>query len=68
MWRAIDVRSALGSVQAPTLVIAAQVGRSGQGTGDVARERYLVERIPGAKYVELPGRDLIIEHTNPACS
>ena len=28
-------------------------------TGDVARERYLAERIPGAKYVELPGRDLM---------
>ena len=66
MWRAIDVRSVLGSVQAPTLVIATPgAGDLVKGTGDVARERYLVERIPGAKYVELPGRDLIIEHTNP---
>ncbi len=66
MWRAIDVRSVLGSVQAPTLVIATPgAGDLVKGTGDVARERYLVERIPGAKYVEIPGRDLIIEHTNP---
>ncbi len=66
MWYAIDVRSVLGSVQAPTLVIATPgAGDMVPGTGDVVRERYLAEHIPGAKYVELPGRDLIVEHTNP---
>ena len=63
---AIDVRALLGSVQAPTLVLA--IPGSGdlvEGTGDVVRERFLAERIPGARYVELPGRDFAIEHTNP---
>jgi class 3 adenylate cyclase len=63
---AIDVRALLGSVQAPTLVLA--IPGSGdlvKGSGDVVRERYLAERIPGARYVELPGRDFAIESTNP---
>jgi len=63
---AIDVRALLGSVQAPTLVLA--IPGSGdlvKGTGDVIRERYLAERIPGSTYVELPGRDFAIEFTNP---
>ena len=63
---AIDVRALLGSVQAPTLVLA--IPGSGdlvKGTGDAIRERYLAERIPGSTYVELPGRDFAIEFTNP---
>ena len=63
---AIDVRALLGSVQAPTLVLA--IPGSGdlvEGTGDVVRERYLAERIPASTYVELPGRDFAIEYTNP---
>jgi class 3 adenylate cyclase len=63
---AIDVRAVLGSVQAPTLVLS--VPGSGDlvpGTGDVARERYLADRIPGSRYVELPGRDFGSDHTNP---
>ena len=63
---AIDVRALLGNVQAPTLVIA--VPGSGDlvhGTGDVVRERYLVDRIPGARFVELPGRDFAIDYTDP---
>jgi hypothetical protein len=53
-------------VQAPTLVLA--IPGSGdlvKGTGDVVRERYLAERIPGSRYVELPGQDFAIEYTNP---
>ena len=63
---AIDVRVLLGSVQAPTLVLA--IPGSGdlvEGTGDVIRERYLADRIPGSTYVELPGADFAIELTNP---
>ena len=49
----IDVRDVLPTVQAPTLVI--------HRTGDLALAveggRYLAERIPGAKMVELPGDD-----------
>ena len=67
MWYSIDVRSVLGSVQAPTLVIA--IIGSGvlipSDVGLVEGGRYLAERIPGAKYVELPGRDLIMEHSDP---
>ncbi len=59
---AIDVRAILGTVQAPTLVLA-QPGSLDTAGG---RERDLADRIPGAKYVELPGRDFIMEHTNPA--
>ena len=66
MWFAIDVRSVLGSVQAPTLVLAIP-GASEQASDPSLTDGgpFLTERIPGAKYVELPGRDLIIEHTNP---
>jgi class 3 adenylate cyclase len=67
MWYGIDVRSVLGSVQAPTLALS--IIGSGDlipsDVGLVEGGRFLAERIPGAKYVELVGRDLIMEHTNP---
>jgi pimeloyl-ACP methyl ester carboxylesterase len=48
---AIDVREALPTIAAPTLVLAT--------TGDSyvipAHGRYLAERIPGARFLELPG-------------
>jgi class 3 adenylate cyclase len=58
-WRAetnrgIDVRPVLSSVQAPTLVL--------HRTGDVVpleASRELAKRIPGARFVELPGQDHI---------
>ena len=63
---AIDVRAILGSVQAPTLVLAVPgMGDLTRGTGDVIRERYLADGIPGSKYVALPGRDFGIMLTNP---
>ena len=63
---AIDVRAILGSVQAPTLVLAVPgMGDLTRGTGDVIRERYLADGIPGWKYVALPGRDFGIMLTNP---
>ncbi len=66
MLYAIDVRAILGSVQAPTLVLAVPgMGDLYEGTGDVIRERYLADRIPGSKYIELPGRDFGIMLTNP---
>ena len=46
---AIDVRSVLGSVQAPTLVIAVPGYAYGGPPMEVSRERFLAERIPGAK-------------------
>ena len=66
MLYAIDVRAILGSVQAPTLVLAVPgMGDLTKGTGDVIRERYLADRIPGSKYIELPGREFAIMLTNP---
>jgi class 3 adenylate cyclase len=51
----LDVRSILPSIRVPTLVLHHADNafvRAGHG-------RYLGETIPGAKYVELPGRDII---------
>jgi class 3 adenylate cyclase/pimeloyl-ACP methyl ester carboxylesterase len=49
----IDVRSVLGSIRVPTLVLQ----RSGARHHRAAFGRYLAEQIPGARYVELPGVD-----------
>ncbi|HKO96186.1 MAG TPA: alpha/beta fold hydrolase [Pyrinomonadaceae bacterium] len=49
----IDVRQVLPSIRVPTLVIH----RSGDQCLKVEEGRYVAERIPGAKYVELPGED-----------
>ncbi len=57
VWYATDIRAVLGSVQAPTLVLV-RPGAGGFPGGDSAAEaRDLADRIPGATYVELPGRD-----------
>ena len=66
MYYAIDVRSILGSVQAPTLVLAIPGADEQFETVGAGQERDVADRIPGAKYVELPGRDLVIIATNPA--
>lgn len=49
----IDIRPILSSIQAPTLVIH----RTGDRCLNVEEGRHLAERIPGAKFVELPGED-----------
>ncbi|MEK6283310.1 MAG: alpha/beta fold hydrolase [Acidobacteriota bacterium] len=49
----IDVRHVLPSIRVPTLVIH----RSEDQCLKVEEGRYVAERIPGARYVELPGRD-----------
>ncbi len=51
----IDVRHILPTIRVPTLVIH----RTGDRLTRVEQARYMAERIPGAKYVELPG----IDHT-----
>jgi class 3 adenylate cyclase len=48
-----DVRDLLGSVSVPTLVIQ-RAGDTYRGAG---QGKYLAERIPGARFVELQGRD-----------
>ncbi len=49
----LDVRELLPRIRVPTLVMH----RSGDQVWDVRHSRYLAERIPGARYVELPGND-----------
>ena len=49
----IDVRHILPSIRVPTLIIH----RSDDRVFGVRDGRYLRERIPGAEYVELPGKD-----------
>jgi pimeloyl-ACP methyl ester carboxylesterase len=48
-----DVRDLLPSVQAPTLVLH----RTGDRDAHVDEGRYIAERIPGARFVELEGED-----------
>jgi class 3 adenylate cyclase len=48
-----DIRPVLPTIQVPTLVMH----RVGDLDIDVGGSRYIAQRIPGAKYVELPGRD-----------
>jgi pimeloyl-ACP methyl ester carboxylesterase len=49
----IDVRSLLPAIRVPTLI----VHNAHELTVPVAASRYMAERIPGAKYVELSGQD-----------
>jgi class 3 adenylate cyclase len=49
----IDIRAILPSIRVPTLI----VHRSGDTRVNVEAGRYFAAHIPGATYVELPGRD-----------
>jgi class 3 adenylate cyclase len=49
----VDIRSVLGSVRVPTLIMH----RTDDNACDVRASRYMAERIPGARFVELPGND-----------
>ncbi len=49
----LDVRELLPRIQVPTLVMH----RAEDQVWDVRHSRYLAERIPGARYVEMPGND-----------
>ncbi len=53
MNREIDVRSVLPSTRVPTIVIH----RKDERVLDLAHARYIAERVPGAKLVELEGID-----------
>jgi pimeloyl-ACP methyl ester carboxylesterase len=50
---ATDVRSVLPTISVPTLVLH----RTEDAVSDVRSGRYMAEHIPGARYIELPGRD-----------
>jgi pimeloyl-ACP methyl ester carboxylesterase len=49
----IDVRQVLPTIRVPTLVLH----RTGDMDANIAEGKYIAERIPGAKFVELPGVD-----------
>ena len=49
----VDVRAVLPSVQCPTLVLH----RTGDLDASIGEGRYIAERIPGARFVELEGDD-----------
>jgi class 3 adenylate cyclase len=49
----VDIRGLLGTIQAPVLVLH----RTGDRLASVQASRYMAERIPGARLVELPGDD-----------
>ena len=49
----VDIRNVLPTIRVPTLVIH----RTDDRTLRVEEGRYLAERIPGARFVELPGAD-----------
>src|SRR5215218_5094867 len=49
----VDIRRLLGSIRVPTLLLH----RSRDQFVDVRTSRYMAERIPGARLVELPGDD-----------
>jgi class 3 adenylate cyclase len=53
MARDIDVRDVLSAVRVPTLVLHRE------GDGPDAGGRYIADRIPGARFVELPGNEHI---------
>jgi class 3 adenylate cyclase len=49
----VDIRHVLTTIRVPTLMLH----RSGDRIADVRASRYMAERIPGARFVELPGED-----------
>jgi class 3 adenylate cyclase len=53
LYREMDVRAILPTIDVPTLVLH----RVGDRMVPVAQGRYLAETIPGARYVELEGED-----------
>ena len=53
----IDVRPVLPSIQVPTLILH----RVGDKTIPISSGRYLAENIPGARFVELPGDDHLLQ-------
>ena len=49
----VDVRDVLPTIQCPTLVLH----RTGDRDANIDEGRYIAGRIPGARFVELPGED-----------
>jgi class 3 adenylate cyclase len=56
----IDLRDVLGAIRAPTLVVNRRDRHAG------AQTRYIADHVAGAKYVEVPGSDLLPWVGDPA--
>jgi class 3 adenylate cyclase len=56
----VDVRHVLPTIRVPTLIVHA----IGDAAVDVRYSRYMAERIPGAKYIELPSADHLPWHAD----
>ncbi len=56
VWRQYDLRAVLGTIQVPTLVLH----RTGDEVDAVEAGRDFAQRIPGARFVELPGDDWLV--------
>lgn len=61
MSEGTDVRDVLPAIRVPTLVMH----RTHDSLMDIRHSRYLAERIPGARYVELPGTDALLVAGDP---
>jgi len=55
--QALDVRAILPDIRVPTLILH----RKDDALVPVAQGRYLAEQIPGAKFIELPGADHLLQ-------
>ena len=53
VWREIDIRPILPTIQAPTLILH----RTGDPVEDVDAGRDFARGVPGARFIELPGDD-----------
>jgi class 3 adenylate cyclase/pimeloyl-ACP methyl ester carboxylesterase len=58
MQREVDVRHVLPSVRVPTLLVH---GTEAAGAFPIGGARYMAERIPGARLLELPGEDFLTD-------
>jgi class 3 adenylate cyclase/pimeloyl-ACP methyl ester carboxylesterase len=64
----VDVSDVLSLIRVPTLVLhrtEIEIGVPTLGAMDIRNGRYLAEHIPGAKLVELPGRDFAPQAGDP---
>ena len=57
----VDLRSVLPTISVPTLVVA----RHQRHQSSLSQSRYVAEHITGAKYVELPAGDHLVEALDP---
>ena len=56
MYKELDVRDVLPVISAPTLILH----RAGDRVVPIGLGRYLAENIPGASFIEVPGRDHLL--------